>query len=178
MLIHDLLLASGTAAALFVMCLFARAGLGKLADLPRFEAVLADYRVLPAETLRVAARFIPVVELLAALLLFVPATRWTGGLMAAGLLTGYAVLIAHTLSQGRRLIDCGCGGEAEPLSLWLVLRNLALAAGLILAVSVPGTGAGGLWLEVAGLALAILMLSLWQLAETLGANMRRIRSLA
>lgn len=175
-MLHEVLLASGTASALFVMCLFARAGLGKLADLPRFEAVLADYRVLPPSGLLLAVRLVPAVELLAALLLLVPATRWSGGVLAAGLLTGYAILIAHTLSQGRRLIDCGCGGEPEPLSLWLVPRNIALAAGVLLAVNVPEAGAGGLWLEAAGLALALLMLMLWQVAETLGANMRRIRS--
>lgn len=177
-MLHDLLLASATASALFVMCLFLRTSLGKLADRPRFEGVLADYRLVPPVILPVAARLLPALELIAALLLLVPATRWTGGLMAAGLLAIYAAVMAYTLSQGRRLIDCGCGDEPEPLSVWLVLRNLVLAAVVLVAVNAPGAGTGGLWTEVAGLAIAIVVLMLWQLAGALAAITRRVRSLA
>ncbi len=35
------------------------------------------------------------------------------------------------LLRGRRFIDCGCGGAAQPLSIGLVLRNVVLAIGAV-----------------------------------------------
>ena len=50
--------------------------------------------------------------------------RIVGG---AALLLAYAAVMAINLVRGRRFIDCGCGGAAQPLSLGLVLRNVVLA---------------------------------------------------
>jgi hypothetical protein len=50
------------------------------------------------------------------------------------LLLLYAGAIGLNLLRGRVLLDCGCGGRSQPISWWLVGRNLALAgaAGLAL----------------------------------------------
>jgi hypothetical protein len=60
------------------------------------------------------------------------------------LLIVYAAALATNLLRGRRQIDCGCGlsgaaGGEQPLSWWLVARNVVLAslAGL---ASLPDSG--------------------------------------
>ena len=68
--------------------------------------------------------------------LLAPATQRAAALGAAALLGLYGAGIAINLLRGRRDIDCGCGGPAarQPLSAWLVLRNVCLAAAAIAAL--------------------------------------------
>jgi hypothetical protein len=67
------------------------------------------------------------VEVLAAILLFVPAYRLTGVLMTVVMWSGYTVLLVRARAQGRS-IDCGCSfGEARhTLGLFEIHRNLVL----------------------------------------------------
>lgn len=116
-----------------VATLFAHAALAKFADAALFEQHLAAYG-LPYRLLPLATRLVPALEAAAALLLLTP-WRVAGALLAAVLLLGYGALMALHLARGRSL-DCGCGGEALPVSWPLVLRNLMLAA-LALAAVVP-----------------------------------------
>jgi hypothetical protein len=100
----------------------------KLRDLPYFRATLADYRLVPARWVGVAAMVVVGVEVATAAALVL--LRATGALAAAALLTVYAAAIGVNLARGRRHIDCGCAGPAvrRPLSGWLVARNGALVA--------------------------------------------------
>lgn len=100
----------------------------KLIDRTRFTAQLKAYALLPAPLAGPAARTLPWLELGAGLALVIPATRPAGGLAIALLLMGYALAMFINLQRGRRQIDCGCGGPPQPLSGWLVGRNLVLAA--------------------------------------------------
>jgi hypothetical protein len=109
-----------------------------------FEAILADYRLLPASLCKVAARLVPGIEALLGL-------GWLAGFampvvapLTAGLFAVYGVAIAVNLLRGRVHIDCGCGlGGRSPadqgLSWLLVVRNglLVLAALLPLAAAAP-----------------------------------------
>jgi len=119
--------------------LLASAALHKLRDLRRFQATLADHRVLPARFVEAIALVVPSLELvLAAMLvgaLAVPALRVPGLIGAAGLLAVYAAVIATNLARGRRHVDCGCAGPAgrQPISGWLVGRNALLVVAAVLA---------------------------------------------
>lgn len=156
--------------------LFGTAALHKLTHRRDFYAAVLAYRLLPPRRALAMARGLPVFEaLLAGALLagLAPALP-----VAAALLAGYAAAIAINLRRGRREIDCGCGGAPQPLSGWLVLRNLALAGSATAAWLLPATGrlpgAGDFLATLAALAaLAALYLAIDQLL----ANAPRHRAL-
>jgi hypothetical protein len=121
--------------------LFIGAAWHKLSGLDRFEAILRDYRLLPALACRPLTLLIPVVELTLGL-------GWLSGLLpritaltSAGLLATYAFAMGINLVRGRIYIDCGCGfggstDKEQALSSSLVVRNIFLV-GLILLSLVP-----------------------------------------
>jgi hypothetical protein len=119
--------------------LLAAAAAHKLRDLAVFRATLAEHRVLPSWLVGGAALAVPALEVaLAAMLLgaFVaPALRAPGLAGAALLLAVYAAVIGVNLARGRRHVDCGCAGPAgrQPISGWLVARNLVLVTSALLA---------------------------------------------
>lgn len=108
--------------------LFFGASQHKRSDTARFRGQLGAYGLVPDAALPAVARVLPWLELATALALLIPATRAGAGIIAATLLTLYGVAMAINLGRGQRSIDCGCGGPAQPLSWWLVLRNAALAS--------------------------------------------------
>jgi len=114
--------------AVALALLFVSAALHKRSEPARFRAQLAAYRLVPADFLRPMASVLPLFEAGVALLLLPEATRATAGAAAAGLLLLYAAGMGINLLRGRGEIDCGCGGTAQPLSWFLVFRNLALAS--------------------------------------------------
>ena len=105
----------------------------------RFVAILGEYRLLPTAWTRPVARLLPLVE--AALGL-----GWLTGLapglvapLTTAVLGAYALAIAINLVRGRVHIGCGCGlggasGDDQPLSWWLVARNLSLGTVAMAAV--------------------------------------------
>ena len=101
------------------------------------------------------ARALPLVEIAIGIGMLVPATRRPALIAVAALLAIYAGAIAINLARGRRQIDCGCGGDAHPLSWALVVRNAVLAA-MALAVSGPTTRRGFEWLDGVTLVLGLL----------------------
>ena len=105
----------------------------KLRDIGDFRVVLATYRVLPDRFVGVAAWIVVAFEVvvgIGALLQIRPA--YVGAIV---LLLGYAGAMALNLWRGRRLIDCGCGGGVQPLTIGLVVRNVVLAVGASVALS-------------------------------------------
>jgi hypothetical protein len=108
----------------------------KARALDRFRATLADYRLLPARAVPLAATLVVGVEVGIALALVLSASRTAGPLLAAALLAVYTLAIAINLARGRRDIDCGCGGPAlhQPLGGRLVVRNAVLIAAALAAV--------------------------------------------
>lgn len=103
-----------------------------------FIAALGDYRLLPGLLLRPAAALIPALEASLGLAWLTGHEIDTVAVLTAGLLALYACAIAINLWRGRVHISCGCGfggasGEDQPLSWWLVARNLLLGALAVLA---------------------------------------------
>lgn len=124
---NDPLLHSVIGCALAI--LFAAAALHKVREAPRFQAQLAEYRLLPAVLIAPAAWLLALVEAAIAVALLWPALRPYAGAVAAVMLLAYAGAIAANLLRGRSYIDCGCGDTPVLLSPWLLVRNTVLAAG-------------------------------------------------
>lgn len=121
-------------AGLFAL-LFAAAAVQKLRAPAHFAEVFAAYRLLPQAAAR-CALLVPLLECLLAGGLLVGAAR-SGAACAGALLLGvYAAAIAINLRRGRLDLACGCGGahERRPIAPWMVVRNLLLAAALLLLV--------------------------------------------
>ena len=124
--------------------LFIGAAWHKLSSLDRFEAILRDYRLLPAFVSRPLTMLIPAIELMLGL-------SWISGLLpritalaSASLLATYALAMGINLLRGRIYIDCGCGFGAsteneQALSWSLVARNFLLI-GLAVLSLVPVAG--------------------------------------
>jgi hypothetical protein len=127
--------------------LFGTAAAHKLADRPRFRAILADYRLLPESLVGPAAMLVAAAELVVAVLLIAP-RGGAGPIAAAAVLALYGAAIAINLGRGRRHIDCGCAGPAasRPLSGWLVARN-AVLAGVALIALLPVRTRPLLWID-------------------------------
>ena len=176
-LVHDPVLALMMRTALAV--LFVSAAGHKLRARVAFQGVLHAYRLLPASFVPVAAPAIAVVELGLAVALLLPVGRTLGALGAVTLLTVYSVAIAVNLARGRRAIDCGCGapGERQPISEWLLVRNVGLAgvALLTLASVTPRPLVWVDWLTLTG-GLAVVSCA-WVAAHGLAAASSRVRSL-
>lgn len=114
-------------ASLALALLFSASAYHKARDFNRFEAILADYRLLPSFATATAARALPLVEIgLAAALVFPPTAR-PASLVAATLLSVYSLAVGINLARGRREIDCGCGGDSgQTIGPGLVARNALL----------------------------------------------------
>ena len=145
---------------------FAMAAVHKVKSSLEFRGILDQYRIMPPQVVPLAAPLVVALEFAVCLMLVVPPWRWLGGALAAGLLLLYGAAIALNLyGRGRTAMDCGCGGEATPLSGWLLLRNGLLA---LLAcapwLAAPTAAAGG-W---AGVVLAALMTALLWLGYAVG----------
>lgn len=175
MIAQEVFLLFSNMVALFTALLFVRAAMHKLGDRYRFQGILADYAILPERSLAAASYSVPVMELGAAVLLLLPTTRPLGGALAGTLLAIYAIAMAASLLRGRYMMDCGCGGAPEPISWLLVARNASLI--VLLAPTAAGLvyGAGvGLTEDAATLGIAVLLLLLWLVAETMFSNAHRM----
>ena len=123
------------AIALGVAALFAVAAAHKLKDWTTFREVVRNYQLLPRRLVPLAAAAAIALELGAALLILIAATRPIGALLAAGLLAGYATAMAINLARGRIHLDCGClgFGQRQAVRWWMVVRNLLIAALAVIA---------------------------------------------
>lgn len=112
--------------------LFLLGAVHKLTSLDEFRPILADYRLLPAGLVGIAAPAIGALEAaIGAGWLFAP-DKALPAIATVALLSIYALGIAINLGRGRTHISCGCsfgGGAAgdDLLSWGLVGRNVVLA---------------------------------------------------
>lgn len=159
--------------------LFAWAALHKIRDAPAFRTALATYALLPGNWTVPAATLLTAAEATVVAALWIPGLDRAGAGGAAALLLLYAGAISLNLLRGRREIDCGCAGAArrQPLSAWLVARNVAIAAAA-LAATLPAATRPLKWVDavtiVAGVAASVL---LHAAAEALLATAPRIARL-
>lgn len=128
--------------------LFGVAAVHKLRAPAVFRSAMEQYRLLPKRWSGRAAALLVAAEALAALLVLIPDARAVGFAAMAVLLLVYSAGIGINLYRGRRDIDCGCNGPAsrQPLSGWLVLRNLSLL-GLVLLAMQPAAVRPLNWLD-------------------------------
>lgn len=161
--------------ALALALLFLHAAWHKWRAGVRFEAQLAEYRLLPEALVPGTARVLMLLEFAVALGLVLPLLRQPAALVAAGLLALYAIAIAVNLVRGRHHIDCGCGDTPQLLSVWLVLRNLfLLAAALVSALPAAPRAPATLDLLLGMFAMSALILT-WLMLEQLLANASLLR---
>ena len=140
--------------------MFAFAAVHKLKAVAVFKATMDEYQLVPRMLSGVIAVVLIVAELLAAILVLVPAVRTTGFMIMASLLLIYTAGIGINLLRGRRDIDCGCSGPASrhELSGWLVLRNLVLLSLVLLAAN-PLTQRPMNWLDVVVVLFSVMVAS-------------------
>lgn len=118
--------------------LFATAATHKIRDHRDFLRTFSEYQVVPAWMIGPCGILLIAAEASIAMALLADPTSAIAGRAAAALLLIYSAGILVNLHRGRREIDCGCLGPAhrQPLSAWLVHRNLVLVASA-LAASLP-----------------------------------------
>ncbi len=121
--------------------IFGQSAWHALRDPERYQAALAGYDLVPRRAAPIAARFVPLLCLAAALLLPWPPTAQAGAALGVALLALFTAAIAINLHRGRRHIDCGCGGaEGQHISRGLVVRNLVLLSLLAASLIPPASG--------------------------------------
>lgn len=151
----------------------------KIASPRRFRATVADYRVLPEALVPAAAFTVVALELGLGIALVAPIDRFVPLVVSSGLLTLYAAAVGVNLLRGRRHIDCGCAGPdlRQPLSAWIVGRNLALAAAA-LAGALPVEPRALLWLDVVTVIATVgILAAIYATLNRLVANVRKLRGL-
>lgn len=124
----DWLTLSAGGAVVFTALLFARALFHKVSDFTAFTGFVADYGLLPEARVMAASVLVVVAEGAIVAGLLVPGLAAAASVLAAAVLLGYAAAMASAVRAGRRWIECGCGGAAQPVGWPLVARNGVLAA--------------------------------------------------
>lgn len=131
----------GEVARLTVAVIFALAAFHAMREWVVFGGIVEQYRIGPSWLARIAARILPPLEWTAAAALVLPMTGRFGALLGLGLMALFTVAIIVNLARGRVSIDCGCGGaDGQKLSVGLVLRNLVVLFGLVVALAAPREG--------------------------------------
>lgn len=135
--------------------LFIVAALHKFNNKDQFLGILDAYQILPGGLASLAAKSIPIVELLLGLAWALSASLFIRiefvPLVSSMLLTSYTMAIGINLIRGRNYIDCGCGfssmakaakgesndGGIQRLSTGLLLRNITLIVIALMAAMSP-----------------------------------------
>jgi len=165
------------AATGLIIVVLARAVVEKLSGYGVYVANLRDYRLLPDALAGIVAPALLAAEFAAICCLLLPATRAVGAGIACALLGLYALAMTAALRAGRHEIDCGCGGDGQPVGWALVARNGVLLLGSATLLSSPSPRSIG-WADMTVGALAIFVLFLLLvIAEKMIGNAAAIRRL-
>jgi hypothetical protein len=131
----------GEVARLTLAVVFAMAAYHAMREWTVFGGIIEQYHVVPRWLAQLAAWILPPLEYLTAVCLVLPATGRVGAVLGLVLMTPFTLSIVVNLARGRVLIDCGCGGAGgQKLSRGLVVRNLLLMLGLVVAWAAPQRG--------------------------------------
>ena len=162
--------------ALGMAALLLSAAAHKLSDFAAFRRILGDYEVLPERFVAPSARVVVVLEIslgVAWLVQVMPAVFITGTVL---LLACYTCAIALNLVRGRVHISCGCGGnDGQPVSVWMLPRNLLLIAAAGFAGLPAGERAMGLVDGVTAAATLLILVLIDLAVSQLLANAAAIR---
>ena len=160
-----------TSVALAFAWLFALAGLHKLRSTAWYAALLHTW-LTPAVPATLLTRLLGLIELAAALVTLLPATRSTGLLVVAAMLLGYTAIMGWQLGCGKVDLRCGCAGPASDtrISAALIYRNLVCAGLAAAAASSTFVAAGGAAMLVANCLLAVFLVLLYEGSAQLISN--------
>ena len=167
----------GNAFAIAVLTLvglaLAPALMHKLRDPRRFAQSVRDYDLLPGALAVPTSIFLALAELSTVALILItllfPGFRHSliarvGLAAAALLLVLYGVAMGINLARKKIGLDCGCTSGVTPISIGLVLRNIALAGLALTAALIPDSGSDGMALGIpAGIALFLGYFTMTQL---------------
>jgi uncharacterized membrane protein YphA (DoxX/SURF4 family) len=159
--------------------IFAASGALKFYDVEAFRGAVTNYRLIPEWLATPFAWLAPLIECAAALGLLLGTIRPSAALVLIVLLGVFTGAVVINLARGRTDIDCGCFGPAlrQRLSWWLLLRNGALFALLMVALMPPGARPMDfLDVATAGMAAATVVV-LYTAANYLIANAPGLRAL-
>lgn len=151
----------GEVARLTIAVIFALAAFHAMRGWAVFGGIVEQYRIAPRWLARIAARILPPLELAAAAALVLPRSSSAGAAFGLCLMALFTIAIMINLARGRVSIDCGCGGASgQQLSPGLVLRNLVVIFGLVVAWLTPPNGVvdGVTTIAVIGASLALIAL--------------------
>jgi uncharacterized membrane protein YphA (DoxX/SURF4 family) len=109
----------------------------KLVKWPSLQNVVQRFGAVPPSWAATALAGTVSSELVAGILLVVPAYRTAGAVLAAIIWAAYLALIVRAIVQGRRDVDCGCsfGPTQRPLGSFQVVRNAVLVGFAVLVAS-------------------------------------------
>ncbi len=144
-------------AQLAIGWLFLFGALHKVRDIGQFKRVLMAYRLLPEAVISPAAWMVATAEVLLgfAALAQVPVAFVAGG----AVLCVYALAMLVNLLRGRRFIDCGCGGDSQPITWGLIARNSILVAVCGLALVEPAARSFG-WIDLGSVGFGVIVCGL------------------
>jgi hypothetical protein len=151
----------------------------KVTSFGEFGATVREYRVLPRTLALPSATLLIGLEIGLGVALLASVGRPMALIGSAGLLILYAAAIGLNLLRGRRHVDCGCTGPGlrQPLSGWLVWRNLALAAGALL-ILFPVKSRALLWVDAISIVATVgILAALYATLNRLMANARALPGL-
>jgi hypothetical protein len=151
----------GEVARLTIAVIFTLAAFHAMREWAVFGGIVEQYRIAPRWLAQIAARMLPPLELAAAAALVLPRTSSAGAVLGLCVMALFTLAITINLARGRMSIDCGCGGASgQQLSPGLVLRNLVVGFGLVVALVAPTSGVvdGVTTIAVIGASLALIAL--------------------
>lgn len=169
----------GEVARLTIAVIFALAAFHAMREWAVFGGIVEQYRIAPRRLALIAARILPPLELVAAAALVMPITSGAGAVLGFCLMVLFTVAITVNLARGRVSIDCGCGGASgQKLSTGLVVRNLVVMFGLVVAWVAPPEGVidGVTMIGVMGASLALI--ALYFAANQLMTNFQALSALS
>jgi len=148
-------------AALLALLLIV-AGLHKLIWSDRSRRAIHEFAGVHRSWAAPAAVAISLTELLAGVLLWLPAWRAMGAAVAAMIWCGYLLLILRSIANGRRDVDCGCsfGRNHGPLGRFQAGRNAVLSI-MAASIAVISIRAGAVPIAVSQVPAGFALLALY-----------------
>jgi len=120
----------GTGIRWFFVLLLAASGIGKLADMPGFYALVKSYALLPETVIPVSAWALAIFELVLAIWFALGKRIYVAAILVIALHFVYLAWLATALARGLKILNCGCFGVfwARPLTWFTLVEDLILLA--------------------------------------------------
>lgn len=107
---------------------FIYAGIEKISDPEAFAISIANYRLLPIETINIFAITLPWIELVAGVLMLFGIAVKENATIIFTMLTIFTIAIVISLFRGLS-IDCGCFGKGSQIGLMKLGENTLMIIG-------------------------------------------------